>query len=133
MWTPWRTLRTIVAFLGCLALCVPAGAQTAPYVYGKVLTTAPQQVLPVNAQRKRAIFHNPNAAIFIAVCPNAPDRGTGAVFTPRVNGPGCITIVPLGDFSLDSGLEASATLYVGVAWNALATANGAAITILEFQ
>lgn len=126
----------LLGFLAAAMAVWSAQAQTAslpPYVYGKTLGTTATAILLQNASRKRVIFHNPNPSIFVAVCPDAPDRSSGATFTATINGAGCITIVPLGEFVVDAGQSPGPVLTVSVGWRGIASAPGAALTILEFQ
>jgi hypothetical protein len=105
-------------------------AQTPPYVYPLTITTSPAQVLPgPNAARRRVVFQNPNATATVAVCP-AVSRVNSAAITCAVNGAGSITILPYASFTVDGVGQNGA---IPSAWNAIASAPGSAITILEFE
>ena len=96
--------RALLSALALLALSVTAFGQSRsllpPFDYPPILTTAPQQVLPIDTARRRIIFFNPSATVSIAFCPSQVTRA-GASFACAVNGAGSITLLPLGSFVLD--------------------------------
>lgn len=124
--------RIASALLAVLALTASLHAQVAPYIYAPTIGTSSSQVLSQNPLRKRLIFVNPNATANVAVCPIGPTR-TGATITPAINGAGCITILPLGSFTVDGAIGSGPLLSMPSAWNAIASAGSSALTILEFE
>lgn len=128
-----RSCLTCAAVLAAALLLGPAFAQTPspapPFVYPATIGTSPSQILPANPQRRKLIFHNPNAGATIAYCPAGPSRNN-VVFTCAVNGAGSITLFPGGSFSIDSGDQ---RLLMSSAWNAVASTAGSTFTVLELE
>jgi hypothetical protein len=129
-------LASLAAFaLGALGV-VAAHAQSQslqpPFDYNPTLSTTPVQVLPIDPIRRRIIFSNPSATASIAFCPSGVTRG-GATFTCAVNGPGSITLLPLGSFILDGGTPQGPPLSMGAAWIGVASAAGVPATVFEFE
>jgi hypothetical protein len=127
--------RALLSALALLALSVTAFGQSQsllpPFDYPPTLTTTPQQVLPVDPQRRRIIFFNPSATATIAFCPSQVTRA-GVAFTCAVNGAGSITLLPLASFVLDGGTPQGPPLAMSAAWFGVATTN-APSTVFEFE
>jgi hypothetical protein len=113
----------------CLLLPGAAFAQTPPYAYPITIGTSPVQVLGPDAARRRLVFSNPNATAIVAVCPTL-SRVNSAAITCAVNGAGSITILPYASFTVD-GVGQNGAL--PSPWNAIASAPGSALSILEFE
>ncbi len=124
-----RRLVAVVLLIGV----VPAIGQVAPYIYGPTVGTTPTQILRVNPSRKRLIFMNPNAGATVAVCPSGPDRGTGQAIVPSIGGAGCFPLLPYGSFTVDGSAPSGPMLFMSSSWNGVASANGSALSILEFE
>jgi hypothetical protein len=120
--------RLLVALALLLAPSI-AFAQVPPYDYPLTITTSPVQILGPNATRRRLVFSNPNATALIAVCPKL-SRVNSAPITCAVNGAGSVTILPYASFTVD-GVGQNGSL--PSSWNAIASAPGSALTILEFE
>jgi hypothetical protein len=120
--------RILVALALLLAPSI-AFAQVPPYDYPLTITTSPVQILGPNATRRRLVFSNPNATALIAVCPKL-SRVNSAPITCAVNGAGSVTILPYASFTVD-GVGQNGSL--PSSWNAIASAPGSALTILEFE
>lgn len=100
---------------------------TSPKGWPITVGTASIQALPGAKARTRIIFHNPNAAALIAVCPEA--NGANANPLPAViNGGGSFTILP--GAMLDIGRDKGELL--DAAFNIIADGAGAQATIWEF-
>jgi hypothetical protein len=114
-----------------VALLLPAAAfaQTPPYAYPITVGTSQVQVLGADNARRRLVFQNPNAKTTVAVCP-AISRVNSAAITCAVNGAGSITILPYASFTID-GVGQNGAL--PSPWNAIASAPGSALSILEFE
>ena len=125
----------LLSVLALLALSVTAIGQSQsllpPFDYPPILTTTPQQVLPIDTARRRIIFFNPSATASIAFCPSGVTRAGGS-FACAVNGAGSITLLPLGSFVLDGGTPQGPPLSMGSAWIGVSTANTPA-TVFEFE
>jgi flavoprotein len=128
-------MRKLVALPLLLAGAMSAFAQVPPYVYPVTLGTSSVQILPVNPERKRLFFHNPNATALVAVCPVGPARVTGGVaVVAAINGAGCRTILPLDAFTVDGSSGGSGPpLYMPSAWLGIASAASSGLTVLEFE
>jgi hypothetical protein len=120
--------RILVALALLLAPSV-AFAQTPPYAYPITAGTSPVQILGPDAARRRLVFSNPNASAIVAVCPLL-SRINSAAITCAVNGAGSITILPYASFTVD-GVGQNGSL--PSSWNAIASAPGSALSILEFE
>jgi hypothetical protein len=120
--------RILVALALLLAPSI-AFAQTPPYDYPITVGTAQVQVLRPDAARRRLVFSNPNATALIAVCPTL-SRVNSAPIVCAVNGAGSVTILPYASFTVD-GVGQNGAL--PSPWNAIASAPGSALSILEFE
>jgi hypothetical protein len=127
------TMRKLLAL--ALLLAAPAAAQEPPYVYAVTVGTAAVQVLPMNTARKRLIFFNPNATAVVAVCPAGPTRSApSAPLAPAsVNAPGCMTLLPYAEFTVDAGLSPGPVMNMDTPWLAIANTAGSALTIWELE
>jgi hypothetical protein len=123
------------ALFSLLAGAAAVQAQMPPYVYPITLGTTQVQVLPMNPLRKRLIIVNPNATALVAVCPAGPARGPvgGAAVVATINGPGCLTLLPYDQMTVDAGLSPGPVMYMDDAWIGIANAAGSALTIWEFE
>jgi hypothetical protein len=112
-------------------LLIPGAAlaQTLPYAYPLTIGTSPAQILGPDNARRRLVFSNPNATATVAVCP-AVSRVNSAAITCAVNGAGSVTILPYASFTVD-GVGQNGAL--PSPWNAIASAPGSALSILEFE
>ena len=120
--------RILVAIALLLASSI-AFAQTPPYVYPITVGTSSVQILGPDNARRRLVFSNPNATAIVAVCPTL-SRVNSAAITCAVNGAGSVTILPYASFTVDGvGQNGS----IPSAWNAIASAPGSALSILEFE
>jgi hypothetical protein len=122
-------MKRILLALAVLLIPGAAFAQTPPYAYPITVGTAQVQVLGPDAARRRLVFSNPNATALIAVCPTL-SRVNSAAITCAVNGAGSITILPYAAFTVD-GVGQNGAL--PSPWNAIASAPGSALSILEFE
>ena len=123
-------MKRILVALALLLIPAAALAQVPPYDYPLTIGTSPSQVLfgPNNA-RRRLVFFNPNATAIVAVCP-ALSRVNSAPIVCAVNGAGSVTILPYASFTVD-GVGQNGAL--PSSWNAIASAPGSALSILEFE
>lgn len=129
-------MKHIVVALLLVCAAMPALAQTPPYVYPISLGTSSITILAADptSQRKKLIFHNPNDSAKVAVCPVGPPRITSlgtANITAVINGAGCVTILPYGSFEVPGIVGAGPQLNLSSAWVGIASAGGAALTIIE--
>ena len=122
-------MKRILVALTLFLTPAAAFAQTPPYDYPLTIGTSPVQVLAADSARRRLVFANPNATALIAVCP-ALSRVNSAAITCAVDGPGSISILPYASFTVD-GVGQNGAL--PSPWNAIASAPGSAMTILEFE
>lgn len=85
------------------------------------MTLESQQVLGINPQREKIVFHNPNVAadIYLYVCQALTLDGQPQ---PAIPGAGAICIYP--------GYMLTVLGNVGGAWNACSAVDGGALTIL---
>lgn len=126
-------MQRILAALLLLCIASAAHAQQAPYVYPLTIGTASVQILAVNQLRKKLIFHNPNDAVKVAVCPIGPSR-SGSPTTnviAAINGAGCITILPYDRVEISGG--SGPQLGMQSAWVGIAASSSSALTIIEFE
>lgn len=117
---------------------------TLPNGYAVTVGTANQLGVPANGTRGGLIFYNNSATGTVSVCPaslvaipqgtapaipgqNAGFTGVGSPTTgvAGTNAAGSVTLQPGGVFTIDN-------LNCGGAFNAIASANGSALTVLEF-
>jgi len=124
-----RLTPRLVAAVLFLAAATPSFAQQLPYAWPQTVSTASVQVLPSNTARKQVMFHNPSASATVAVCP-AISRKDGANIPCIVGGAGSITLGPLGTAFL-TGVGGNPA--VPSAWNAIASAPGSPLSILEWE
>jgi hypothetical protein len=127
-------MKRLAAVLLALFFAVPALAQVPPYVYPITLGASQSSILPVNTNRKKLIFQNPNATALVAVCPAGPARTGGATVTAAINGPGCLTMLPYQSIEI-SGSTSPGPQYdqMPSAWIGIASAGGSALTVIEFE
>jgi|GEM_PF-3899415 len=127
--------RSLVALLAtCLA--TPALAQAPPFTYPQTIGTSSASILPADNSRKKLIFHNPNDAAKIAVCPVGPNRlanSSAALIVAVINGAGCLTLLPYQTQEVTGSVTGGQQGAIGSAWVGIASAPGSAITIYEFQ
>jgi hypothetical protein len=129
----WLLPASLAAFVFGALSAFDAHAQTiAPWDYPPMLSTTPQQVLPLNPVRRRIIFFNPSATALIAFCPSQVTR-EGATFACAVHGSGSIMLLPLASFVLDGGTPQGPPLSMGSAWFGVSTSDGVPSTVLEFE
>lgn len=128
-----KLFRAVLLVAVTISLAGSASAQVPPYVYPIAIGTSAIQVLPANNARKKIIFHNPNDIAKVAVCPAGPSRSNGAAITAAVNGAGCITILPYDRVEVSGGSPSGPQQSMPSAWNGIASAGGAALTIVEFE
>ena len=115
-----------------------------PAGYAVTLGVVNQLALPYNATRGGLTFYNDSSSAVIAICPSTqftiaqgatPAQANSTTTPPGVvsgaalgvaviNGPGSITLAPGQAFIIDN-------MQCTCAWNGIATANGAALTVLE--
>jgi len=116
--------------LALVMFAASAAAQSPqqPYIYDVTVGTSSAQVIIANTTRKRIAFVNSSDTAKIAVCPTL-SRRTGAALTCTVNGPGAITLLPYAAFVADNVQQGT----LPAAWNAIATASGSALTIMEWE
>jgi hypothetical protein len=129
-------------------MAVSTNPSTASLPNGIAVTvgTANQLAIPYNGGRGGLILYNNSASAVIAVCPASltsiaqgtapasPGQSSFAQGTTTgptlgvavINGPGSITLQPGGQAFIIDNLNCAG------AWNAIASANGAALTVLEF-
>lgn len=105
-------------------------ANSMPRPWAITVGTSSIAALGVNAARRRLIFHNPNATALVAFCP-AANGATSLPLAAAVNGAGSITLLPGEKFVVDKPPEPSSPISTG--WNAIASAGGSSLTILEFE
>jgi hypothetical protein len=120
-----------------LALCIASAARAEfPNTYPVTLGTSSAPILFANPARKKLIFHNPNAAALVAVCPVGPNSAPQSPQTPIVaviGGAGCITILPYDRVEIVGPVTGgSSGSQMGAAWVGIANAPGSPLTILEF-
>jgi hypothetical protein len=107
----------------------PAFSQVPPYDYPITVGTAQVQVLAADNARRRLVFSNPNATAIVAVCPSL-SRVNSAPITCAINGAGSVTLLPYASFTVDGVGQNGA---IPSPWNAIASAPGSALSILEFE
>ena len=122
-------MKQILVALALLLIPGAALAQTPPYDYPITVGTAQVQVLAADAARRRLVFANPNATAIVAVCPSL-SRVNSAPIVCAVNGAGSVTLLPYSQFTVD-GVGQNGAL--PSPWNAIASAPGSALSILEFE
>jgi hypothetical protein len=122
-------MKQILVALALLLIPGAALAQTPPYDYPITVGTAQVQVLAADAARRRLVFANPNATAIVAVCPSL-SRVNSAPIVCVVNGAGSVTLLPYSQFTVD-GVGQNGAL--PSPWNAIASAPGSALSILEFE
>jgi hypothetical protein len=122
-------MKQILVALALLLIPGAALAQTPPYAYPLTITTSPVQILGPDNARRRLVFANPNATAIVAVCPSL-SRVNSAPITCAINGAGSVTILPYASFTID-GVGQNGAL--PSPWNAIASAPGSALSILEFE
>lgn len=104
---------------------VNATGAALPIGWGVTVGTTAAQAIPQNPSRQAIMFVNASAGTAIAICPAVVNLGSGpATGVPVIGGPGSITMAAGDKFIVD-------TLNCTTAWNAIAGAAGAALTILE--
>jgi hypothetical protein len=129
-------IRAFVVFASLLFASAAHAQESPPFVYTMTLGTTSTTVLPVNFNRKRVLFSNPNATAMIAICPIGPSRSVPfnpALIVAVVNGPGCITILPFGSFDVTGSTPSGPQQSMGSAWVGIASAAGSSFTALEFE
>lgn len=130
-------LKRLLAAALLIGLTVPAIAQQIPpYTYPITLGTSSVSVLQANSARKKLIFHNPNDAAKVAVCPVGPTRAAGgstSLIVAAINGAGCITLLPYQTQEVSGGTPSGPQQAMGSAWVGIASAGGSALTIWEFE
>jgi hypothetical protein len=122
-------MKRILVVLALLLAPATAFAQVPPYDYPLTIGTSPVQILGPDNARRRLVFSNPNATAIVAVCPSL-SRVNSAAITCAVNGAGSITILPYASFTVDGVGQNGA---IPSPWNAIASAPGSALSILEFE
>jgi hypothetical protein len=122
-------MKRILVALALLLIPGAALAQTPPYAYPLTIGTSPVQILGPDAARRRLVFANSNATAIVAVCP-ALSRVNSAPIVCAVNGAGSVTILPYASFTVD-GVGQNGAL--PSPWNAIASAPGSALSILELE
>jgi hypothetical protein len=122
-------MKRLLVALALLLIPAAALAQTPPYAYPITVGTAQVQVLGADNARRRLVFSNPNATAIVAVCPTL-SRVNSAPIVCAVNGAGSVTILPYASFTVD-GVGQNGAL--PSPWNAIASAPGSALSILEFE
>jgi hypothetical protein len=115
-----------------------------PAGYAVTLGTVNQLALPYNGTRGGLVFYNDSSTAVIAICPSTQFTiaqgtapiGANSTTTPAgvvsgatlgvavINGPGSITLSPGQAFIIDN-------MQCTCAWNGIASASGAALTVLE--
>lgn len=114
-----------------LLLASPALAQSPamPYTYPVSVGTSSTLIIGVNPTRRRIEFTNNSDTAKIAVCPTISRTATPTI-TCTVNGPGSITLLPYQSYRVDG---VGGVPKVDSAWNAIASAPGAPLTIFEWE
>ncbi len=128
-----RLATFLVAF--CIATAVRA-QQVPPYSYPQTIGTSSVAILAANPARKRVIFHNPNDAAKIAVCPIGPTRvagGSQALIVAVINGAGCLTLLPYQSQEISGSTASGPQQWMPTPWVGIASAPGSALTIYEFE
>lgn len=127
-----------------MAVNTPGLTASLPNGYATTVGTANQLGVPSNPSRGGLMFYNNSSVAVIAVCPasltTVPSGTAPAIagqtgnFTgvtgpvqgvAAINGPGSVTLLPGGVFTIDN-------LNCGGAWNAISSIAGGALTTLEF-
>ena len=104
---------------------VNATGAALPVGWGVTVGLTAVIAIPQNASRQAIMFVNASTVGAIAICPAVLNLGAGPVAgVPGINLPGSITMQPGDKFIVD-------TLNCTTAWNAIASATGLALTILE--
>jgi hypothetical protein len=122
-----------------LALCITSAAlaqQQPPFSYPQIIGTSSVPILAANNTRKKLIFHNPNDTAKIAVCPVGPARAVGSsqsLIVAAINGAGCVTILPYGQFEVSGSTASGPQQQMGSAWVGIASAPGSAFTVYEWE
>jgi hypothetical protein len=132
-----RKLFGLAAALAAILFGSAAHAQQIPpFVYSQVIGTTSVQVLPLNNNRKKIIFHNGNATAMIAVCPIGPTRTnpfTGALIVASIGGAGCLTLLPFQSQEISGASASGPQQQMGSAWVGIASAANSSFTALEFE
>ena len=102
-----------------------------PFGWGTTVGLVSGPVMPANPTRNGLVMYNPSAGgISIALCPALVNLGVLGVYpgfavgVAVINGAGSITMQPGDKFIVD-------TLNCTTQWNAIGSAAGLALTILE--
>ena len=104
---------------------VNATGAALPIGWGTTVGLTQVIAIPQNASRQAIMFINASTAGAIAICPAVLNLGAGPVAgVPAINGAGSITMQPGDKFIVD-------TLNCTTQWNAIGSAAGLALTILE--
>lgn len=121
----------LVVLLICLLLSSPVAAQSPgmPYTYPVSVGTSSAPAIGVNQNRARIEFVNNSDTAKIAVCPTISRTATPTI-TCTVNGPGSITLLPYQSYRVDG---VGQWPKVPAAWNAIASAGGAPLTVYEWE
>jgi hypothetical protein len=104
--------------------------------YPLTIGTSSTSILSANSARKKVIFHNPNDAAKVAVCPIGPNRtafSTQTLVVAAINGAGCLTLLPYDRVEIPGQDIGGARLSLPSAWVGIASAPGSAFTVLEFE
>jgi hypothetical protein len=141
MFEPPMIIKRLAAALFFFCLSASAFAQQQPpYVYPVTLGTSSVSIVPANTSRKKLIFHNPNAAALVAVCPVGPSRmpssppgPAGAPIVASINGAGCSTLLPYQTIEVSGSTASGPQQQMPSAWVGIASAGGSALTVLEFE
>jgi hypothetical protein len=130
----------IQRFAAALLLVCLAGSalaqQIPPYTYPQTIGTSSVPILPVNPNRKKLIFSNPNATALIAVCPVGPTRtvgGSQSQIVAAINGAGCFTLLPYQTQEISGSTASGPQQAMGSSWVGIASAGSSNLTILEFE
>ncbi|WP_426610510.1 hypothetical protein [Bradyrhizobium sp. McL0616] len=117
--------------LALLLFAAPALAQSPamPFTYAQSIGTSSALIIGVNPTRRRIEFYNSSDTAKIAVCPTISRTATPTI-TCTVNGPGSITLLPYQSYRVDGVGQVPK---VDSAWNAIASAPGAPLSIFEWE
>lgn len=104
---------------------VNATGAALPVGWGVTVGLTAAQAIPMNPSRQAIMFVNASGSAAIAICPAVVNLGAGAApGVPVIGGAGSITMSPGDKFIVD-------TLNCTTAWEAIASAAGSQLTILE--
>jgi hypothetical protein len=121
------TLALVTLISGCAVIGALAQSPAMPYGYAVSVGTSSTTAVAANPARKYIQFCNPNDTAKVAVCPTVGRSGT---ITCTVNGAGSVTLLPYACQGF-GGIGGTPSIPTG--WNAISSAGGSALTVMEWE